>query len=62
MNAIILDLWNNGKDTYDIARELGVHESVIYNELSRLNGDQRQRYPYDRVKAAASAGLARAGA
>ena len=39
MNALILNLWESGKDTYDIARELGVHESVVYNALARLTGE-----------------------
>lgn len=30
-----LSLWHNGRDTKDIARHFGVHESVIYNGLPR---------------------------
>jgi transposase len=34
----ILNLWNEGKDTSDIAAIIGVHESVIYNALAKMNG------------------------
>lgn len=26
-------MWESGADTYEIASQLGVHESVIYNQL-----------------------------
>lgn len=32
----ILTLWRFGLDTFDIARELGVHESVVANRLMHL--------------------------
>lgn len=32
----ILTLWRFGLDTLDIARELGVHESVVANRLMHL--------------------------
>lgn len=28
-------LWSQGKDTLAIAKALGVHESVVYNQLPR---------------------------
>ena len=34
--AAILDLWNAGLNTYQIAHKLGVREAVIYNRLARL--------------------------
>jgi hypothetical protein len=36
----MLDLWDAGNDTHDIAFILGVeHESVVYNALARLSGE-----------------------
>jgi DNA-binding NarL/FixJ family response regulator len=34
----ILNLWDEGKDTYDIAQEIGCSESVVANHLARLFG------------------------
>lgn len=36
--ARILNLWNSGHDTSDIAEIIGVHESVIYNALAKMSG------------------------
>jgi hypothetical protein len=33
--------WRAGLDTYDIARELGVHESVVANRLLHLREGAR---------------------
>jgi DNA-binding CsgD family transcriptional regulator len=35
--AIVLNLWTAGRNTQEIARELRVAESVIYNMLSRVS-------------------------
>lgn len=35
----ILDLWDQGKGTFEIASELGCHESVVANYLARLTGE-----------------------
>lgn len=37
--AQILNRWNEGKDTFEIASELGCHESVVANYLARLTGE-----------------------
>lgn len=29
-------LWRDGRDTLEIAREMGVHESCIYNDLGKI--------------------------
>lgn len=33
-----LSMWNEGIDTYSIAGFFGVHESIIYNGLSKVRG------------------------
>jgi DNA-binding NarL/FixJ family response regulator len=38
MRCRILNLWDEGKDTYDIAQEIGCSESVVANHLARLFG------------------------
>lgn len=45
----ILNLWNEDKDTSEIAEIIGVHESVVYNALAKMCGktepapDRRRR-------------------
>lgn len=36
LDGVILFMWRQGKDTLDIARRLGLHESVIANRLWKL--------------------------
>lgn len=37
-------LWKEGNDTYEIARQLGVGEHLVYNELPKWRGDsERER-------------------
>lgn len=38
----ILTLWRFGLDTLDIAREMGVHESVVANRLMHLREEARR--------------------
>jgi hypothetical protein len=38
----ILTLWRIGLDTFEIASELSVHESVVANRLMRLREEARR--------------------
>lgn len=39
--ARAITLWRMGKDTYDIAKELKVHESQVFNSLREWREKQR---------------------
>lgn len=52
--ARILDLWDQKFDTYDIARKLKVHESVVYNALASMGSQKTEPYRYSREEARTS--------
>lgn len=44
----VLDLWNEEKDTFDIAKIMKVHESAVYNCLAYIRGIPTEPYAYPR--------------
>lgn len=47
----ILHLWEQKIDTYEIARIMKVHESVIYNALASMGDQKTEPYAYPREAA-----------
>lgn len=42
--SMMVALWYSGKDTHEIARQLGFHESDVYNRLPLLRARHRQMH------------------
>jgi hypothetical protein len=48
MLSRILDMWDSGTGTYDIAKSIGCHESEVYNMLARLAGETEEATAFKR--------------